>query len=194
MSSFDVPLWWDRGVDRAGRTIRPDVRKAAMSVWRSTCRRTQAVLSDPSQAAELMEGTVAQLSRYLDRKDIAVFSREIEGLVAHSFRRAVQREVVKRNRLVPLDGSGGLSNHVADETWRRQVQARLELQELVGFLADRSRSVLALRYAGYTWKETAQVMGESVAALRSAFWRDVGRVKRQLASRCDNKLELHDSL
>ena len=194
MSSFDVPLWWDRGVDRTGRTIRPDVRKAAMSVWRSTCRRTQAVLSDPSQAAELMEGTVAQLSRYLDRKDIAVFSREIEGLVAHSFRRAVQREVVKRNRLMPLDGSGGLSNHVADETWRRQVQARLELQELVGFLADRSRSVLALRYAGYTWKETAQVMGESVAALRSAFWRDVGRVKRQLASRCDNKLELHDSL
>ena len=116
MSSFDVPLWWDRGVDRTGRTIRPDVRKAALSVWRSTCRRTQAVLSDPSQAAELMEGTVAQLSRYLDRKDIAVFSREIEGLVAHSFRRAVQREVVKRNRLVPLEGSGGLSNHVADET------------------------------------------------------------------------------
>ena len=194
MSSFDVPLWWDRGVDRTGRTIRPDVRKAAMSVWRSTCRRTQAVLSDPSQAAELMEGTVAQLSRYLDRKDIAVFSREIEGLVAHSFRRAVQREVVKRNRLVPLDGSGGLSNHVADETWRRQVQAGLELQELVGLLADRSRTVLALRYAGYTWKETAQVMGESVAALRSAFWRDVDRVKRQFASRRDNKLELHDSL
>lgn len=183
MSSFDVPLWWDRGVDRTGRTIRPDVRKAAMSVWRSTCRRTQAVLSDPSQAAELMEGTVAQLSRYLDRKDIAVFSREIEGLVAHSFRRAVQREVVKRNRLVPLDGSGGLSNHVADETWRRQVQARLELQELVGLLADRSRTILALRYAGYTWKETAQGMGESVAALRSAFWRDVARVKRQLAGR-----------
>jgi DNA-directed RNA polymerase specialized sigma24 family protein len=183
MSSFDVPLWWDRGVDRTGRTIRPDVRKAAMSVWRSTCRRTQAVLSDPSQAAELMEGTVAQLSRYLDRKDIAVFSREIEGLVAHSFRRAVQREVVKRNRLVPLDGSGGLSNHVADETWRRQVQARLELQELVGFLADRSRSVLALRYAGYTWKETTQVMGDSVAAVRSAFWRDVARVKGQLTER-----------
>ena len=189
-----MPLWWDRGVDRTGRTIRPDVRKAALSVWRSTCRRTQAVLSDPSQAAELMEGTVAQLSRYLDRKDIAVFSREIEGLVAHSFRRAVQREVVKRNRLVPLDGAGGLSNHVADETWRRQVQARLELQELVGLLADRSRTVLALRYAGYTWKETAQVMGESVAALRSAFWRDVDRVKRQFASRRDNKLELHDSL
>ena len=131
-----MPLWWDRGVDRTGRTIRPDVRKAALSVWRSTCRRTQAVLSDPSQAAELMEGTVAQLSRYLDRKDIAVFSREIEGLVAHSFRRAVQREVVKRNRLVALDGSGGLSNHVSDETWRRQVHARLELQELVGFLVD----------------------------------------------------------
>jgi hypothetical protein len=122
-------------------------------------------------------------SRYLDRKDIAVFSREIEGLVAYSFRRAVQREVVKRNRLVPLDGSGGLSNHVADETWRRQVQARLELQELVGFLADRSRSVLALRYAGYTWKETTQVMGDSVAAVRSAFWRDVARVKGQLTER-----------
>jgi DNA-directed RNA polymerase specialized sigma24 family protein len=140
------------------------------------------VLCDSSQAAELMEGTVATLSRYLDRKDVAVFSREVEGLVAHSFHRAVRREVTKQNRLVPLDGSSASPRHAVDERWPRQVQAHLELQALVGLLADRSRSVLALRYAGYTWKETARVMGESVAALRSAFWRDVGRVKRQLGN------------
>jgi DNA-directed RNA polymerase specialized sigma24 family protein len=140
-------------------------------------------LFDSSQAAELMEGTVATLSRYLDRKDVAIFSREIEGLVARSFQRAVRREVTKQNRLVPLEeGSCAPPKCAVDESWPRQLQAHLELQEFVRLLADKSRSVLALRYAGYTWKETALVMGESVTVLRSAFWRDVSRVKRRLGS------------
>ena len=42
------------------------------------------------------------------------------------------------------------------------------------------RSMLVLRYAGYTWKESAQMLGGSVSALRSAFWRDVARVKGDL--------------
>src|SRR5690349_7234093 len=130
MASLEVPLLWDREMDRSGRAIRPDVREAALSVWRNTCSRNQFILSDPSQAAELMEGTVAQISRYLNRKDVGVFSREIEGLVAHSFHRAVQRELVKRKRFLPLDKSVKLRGHNSDESWRAQVQERLELQEV----------------------------------------------------------------
>jgi hypothetical protein len=47
----------------------------------------------------------------------------------------------------------------------------------VRLLCERSRTILALRYAGYTWKESAKLLGASVPALRSAFWRDVARVK-----------------
>ena len=175
-----MPLWWDRDVDRTGRTIRLDVREAALSVWRSACRRNQIVASDPSQAAELMERTVAQLSRYLDRKNVAIFSRSIEGLVAHSFQRAVHREHIKRNRLLPLDDPANLPERGSNGSWHDRIERRLELGQVIKLLDDQSRRVLALRYAGYTWNETASLMGLSVAALRSAFWRDVNRVKRRM--------------
>ena len=60
------------------------------------------------------------------------------------------------------------------------MDARLELEQLVRLLCEKSRTILALRYAGYTWKEAARVVGSSVPALRSAFWRDVTRVKGEL--------------
>jgi DNA-directed RNA polymerase specialized sigma24 family protein len=176
MSSLEVPLWWDREVDRTGRPIRADVREAAITVWKNS-RRIQLELSDPSHAAELLEGTVAQISRYLEHNDIVTFSRSIEGLVAHSFQRAVQRETVKRNRFLPLNESAKLPDRISDKTWQEQVQLRLQLEEIIILLSDNSRRVLTLRYAGYTWKETAQLMGLSVAVLRSAFWRDVKRAK-----------------
>lgn len=180
MSSSESPLWWDRDVDRAGRPIRPDVRAAAHAIWGSAHRLAQSLISDGSQAADLMETTVAQVSRYLDRGEVGVFSREINGLLRVSFQRALQRRVAKLNRLETLGGSAELSNRAVDEKWARHVHARLQLEEIVRLLCDRSRTILALRYAGYTWKETAQLLGDSVPALRSAFWRDVTRVKREL--------------
>ena len=105
MASLEVPLWWDREIDRSGRLIRPDVREAAVSVWTNTCNRNHFVLSDPSQAAELMEQTVTRISHYLNRKDIGVFTRDIDALVAHSFHRALHRELVKRKRFLPLNES-----------------------------------------------------------------------------------------
>lgn len=189
MSSLEAPLWWDRDIDRAGRPIRLDVREAALSVWQNASTRIQFVVSDPCQAADLMEKTIAQLSRYLNRQEIALFSRNIEGLVAYSFQRAIQREVIKRNRLLPLNESVAMSECASDGTWQRRVQARLELEELLRLLTDRSQSILALRYAGYTWNETAHLMGESIASLRCAFWRDVNRAKRQLLHQsCDRAI------
>src|SRR5258707_11838031 len=74
MSSPEVPLWWDREVDRAGRSIRPDVRAAAHTVWGYAYRQAQSLKSDCSEAADLMESTVAQVSRYLDRGAVVLFS------------------------------------------------------------------------------------------------------------------------
>jgi DNA-directed RNA polymerase specialized sigma24 family protein len=183
MSSLEVPLWWDRDVDRTGRTIRLDVREAALSVWRTACRRNQTVAADPSQSADLMEGTVSQISRYLDRKNVTVFSRDIEALIAHSCQRAVHREQKKRNRFLPLDDPAKLSEPGPTRSWHDQIVARLELEEVIKLLGDQSRRVLALRYAGYTWRETASLMGLSVAAVRSAFWRDVNGVRRRVGDK-----------
>ena len=45
---------------------------------------------------------------------------------------------------------------------------------------------------GYTWKESARLLGASVPSLRSAFWRDVARVKRELKNA--HKLQKPQSL
>lgn len=180
MSNPEVPLWWDRDVDHAGRSIRPDVRAAAHGIWGCASRRAQSLNSDYSQAAEFMESTVAQVSRYLDRGGVLVFSREIDGLLMIAFQRALYRRAAKLRRLETFGGPGELSNRAIDRTWTRQVHAQLELEQIVRLLSERSRTILALRFAGYTWKEAARLLNESVSALRSAFWRDVARVKSEL--------------
>ena len=182
MSSSATPLWWDRDIDRTGRPIRPDVRAAAHGIWDCACRRAHSLLDDCSQAAELMESSVAQVSRYLDRESVLVFSRELDGLLMCAFRRALYRRAAKLNRVQPVGGAHELSSRAVGRTWSRQVDARLELEQVVRLLCEKSRTILALRYAGYTWKEAARVVGSSVPALRSAFWRDVTRVKRKLKS------------
>jgi hypothetical protein len=180
MGTSEAPLWWDREIDRTGRPIRLDVRAAAHGIWSCACSRAQFLIADCSQAAELMESCVAQVSRYLDRSGVAVFSRKIDGLVMLAFQRALHRRVAKLTRLKTVGGSEELSSRAVDRTWSRQVDARLELEQVVRLLCERSRTILALRYAGYTWKEAAQLLGSSVPALRSAFWRDVTRVKSEL--------------
>lgn len=129
-----------------------------------------------------MESTVAQVSRYLDRGSVVLFSRELDGLLMLAFQRDLYRRVAKLRRLETLGGSGELSNRAVDRTWTRQVHARLELEQIVRMLCERSQAILALRYAGYTWKEAAQLLGASAPAVRSAFWRDIARVKRELTN------------
>ena len=180
MGSAEIPLWWDRDIDRTGRPIRPDVRAAAQGIWSNACRQAQSLISDCSQAAELMESAVAQVSRYLDRGGVIEFSQEIHGLLMRAFQRALHRHAAKLRRLETLGGTEELSSRAVDRTWTRQVHAHLELEQIVRMLCERSRTILALRYAGYTWKEAALTLGTSIPAVRSAFWRDVTRVKNEL--------------
>ena len=112
MSSSEVPLWWDRAIDRAGKPIRPDVRAAAHTIRSCTCRRSQSLISDYSEAADLMESTVAQVSRYLDRGSVVLFSRELDGLLMLAFQRALYRRVAKLRRVENWGGTEELYGNV----------------------------------------------------------------------------------
>src|SRR5438045_2955553 len=99
MSSPEVVLWWDRDIDHAGKPIRPDVRAAAHGIWSRACRQAQSLISDCSQATDLMENTVAQVSRYLDRGGVVVFSVQLDGLLMLAFQRALYRRIAKLRRV-----------------------------------------------------------------------------------------------
>jgi DNA-directed RNA polymerase specialized sigma24 family protein len=171
--------WWDQEVDRKGRQIRNDVRCAAHEVWKEACRRTRSLLVDPAQAADVMEDSVAQVSRYLDRIGASSSSPK-NGLLLLAFSRSLRRLAAKSRRLELAGGAVELSSRMVDRGWSRQVDARLDLENIVRRLSDRNSTVLALRAAGHNWEEVAQLLGASVAAVRNSFWREVREVRQKL--------------
>jgi len=172
--------WWDQEVDRNGRLIRDDVRSAAHEIWKEACRRTQSLLADPAQAADVMEDSVAHVSRYLDRIG-APSSSPKKGLLLLAFSRALRRVAAKSCRLEPAGGAVELSTWTAaDHGWSSQADARLDLGNIDRKLSERNRVVLALRAAGYEWEEVAQALGTSVAAVRNSFWREIRNIRQKL--------------
>ena len=172
-----ILAWWDRDFDHAGRPIRPDVRLASHEIWEQACQRTQVLLADQSPAAELMENTVAQVSRYLDRIGAPLSTRK-HGLVLVAFCRALRRYAAKSSRLELVGGAGDLSQHAADNAWVRQVDARLDFEKIVRQLTERNAAALTLRAAEFEWKEIADLFGVSVSAVRNNFWREIERIRR----------------
>jgi DNA-directed RNA polymerase specialized sigma24 family protein len=168
------------------------VRSAAHQVWKEACRRTQSLLADPAPAPELMEDSVAQVSRYLDRMG-APSSSPKNGLLLLAFSRSLRRLAAKSRRLELAGGAVELSSRMVDRDWARQVDARLDLENIVRRLSERNSTVLALRAAGHNWEEVAQLLGTSVAAVRNSFWREVREVRQKLRadkrrSRIDHRL------
>src|SRR3984885_9578736 len=181
-----ILAWWDRDLDHAGRPIRPDVRLAGHEIWEQACQRTQVLLADQSPAAELMENTVAQVSRYLDRIGAPLSTRK-HGLLLVAFCRALRRYAAKMSRLEFVGGPDELSNQTEENAGARQVNARLDLGKIVRQLSERNAAVLTLRAAEYEWKEIAQLFGVSAGAIRNAFWREIGRIRRQTRTKGPTK-------
>ena len=180
MTRLEECHWWDAETDRAGRVIRADVRAAAHEIWERACCRARRVLGDSSDAAELMERSVAQISGYLDRAGAPQGSQSTAGLLMVAFYRSLMRYAAKAKRLEPVGGTNEISNHFQDDGWAKQIDARLDLEKLIRALSDRSRIILALRDAGYEWKEVAGMLGISVAAARNGFQHDLRQARSRL--------------
>jgi hypothetical protein len=174
-----ILVWWDRDVDQAGRPIRQDVRLAGHEIWEQACQRTYALLDDHGPAAELMENSVAQVSRYLDRIG-APESSEKHGLLMVAFCRGLRRYAAKAKRLEFVGGSGELAGRALDESWAGQINARLELARIVRKLRDENGAALMLRAAGYEWDDIAQILRKPSAAIRISFWREIKRIRGDL--------------
>jgi hypothetical protein len=172
-----ILVWWDRDVDQAGRPIRADVRLAGHEIWELACQKTQALLGEHGPAAELMENSVAQVSRYLDRIGAPESSNK-HGLVMVAFCRGLRRYAAKLNRLELVGGSEGLACRALDEAWPRQMNARLELAKIVRKLRDDHATALMLRSAGYEWEDVGRILGKSSATIRISFWREIKRIRR----------------
>jgi DNA-directed RNA polymerase specialized sigma24 family protein len=171
------PVWWDREVDSAGRPIRPDVRAAAHEIWGSAYRRVQALLGDASEAPELMEKVVVQVSRYLDRTGAGLFTQNTSGILMCAFCRSLRRYATKLNRLQLVGGTSELSERRITPNWSALVELWLDLEKLSRNVSHKTRAMVGLRMGGFDWKEIAGVLHMTDTAARTAFWREVRRAR-----------------
>jgi hypothetical protein len=175
--------WWDSDADRNGRPIRPDVRAAAHLIWDSARRRVQALLGDTSEAPELMERSVEQVSRYLERTGAGLFTQNTAGILMCAFCRALRRYATKLNRLQFVGGTAELSERRLVPDWTALVEFRLDLEKLARHLTHKGRIMLGLRSRGFDWKEIAGVLHMTQTAARAVFWREVKRARFRTAGR-----------
>ncbi len=173
--------WWDRDTDQEGRRIRLDVRNAAHEIWQRVLAQVESVLGDSSAAGELMELAVAQASQYLDRRGIPVDSQSHVGLLLVVFWRLLERQRAVLSRLEPVGGISDLSARMPDD-WSTQIDSRLDAEKIVGLLSEQSRTILALRSAGYEWSDISKLMNASVASLKGGFWHEIQRLRRKIES------------
>jgi hypothetical protein len=98
------PMWWDRDVDRAGRTIRGDVRNAAHEIWQQMRSTARSVLGDDCDAADVMETSVEAVSQYLNRRNTCPSAMNVAGVLTVAFRRQLQKRRLKQRRLELVGG------------------------------------------------------------------------------------------
>ncbi len=174
------PPWWDREVDHAGQLIRDDVRVAAIQIWRQACVRARSVLGDADDAAMLLEASVRQISRYLDRRAALPFSGNTSGLLMVAFCRTLGRHATKQRRFKLFGGALEFSQLLRAANTIPIVELRLDVEKIVRRLSERGCTIIALKAAGYRWSHIARLLRTTAVAARSGFWREVKRARLEV--------------
>jgi hypothetical protein len=170
-------LWWDRETDCSGRPIRADVRAAARQVWDDACQKTRASLGEACEAAGLMERTVTQVSRYLDRREIPLFAQDTVGLILCAFIRALRRYAARHRRVELAENPEELAAPDAGKHCNSKVDCGLDAKKAASHLSERGRKMYELRKTGFEWKEVAQALNTTEGAARAEYSRELKRAQ-----------------
>jgi DNA-directed RNA polymerase specialized sigma24 family protein len=190
--SSKSPIWWDQELDPTGKPIRLDVRSAAREVWNDACSQTQALLGEPCEAAGLMERSVVQISRYLNRRGVATFSQDTSGLLMCAFCRALRRHVAKLRRIELAPDLSKASERPPTRSCTTEEDCRLDAKKAARQLSTRGRHMYELRHAGFEWREIAQKFNITDAAARAEFSRELKRARLKLTKKCPRKTDSRD--
>jgi DNA-directed RNA polymerase specialized sigma24 family protein len=190
--SSKSPIWWDQELDPTGKPIRLDVRSAAREVWKDACNQTRALLGEPCEAAGLMERSVVQISRYLNRRGVATFSQDTSSLLMCAFCRTLRRHVVKLRRIELAPDLSEASERPPTRSCTTEEDCRLDAEKAARQLSARGRQMYKLRHAGFEWREIAQKLSTTDAAARAEFSRELKRAKLKLRKKHQPRAEPRD--
>jgi DNA-directed RNA polymerase specialized sigma24 family protein len=186
------PAWWDQELDPTGKPIRLDVRSAAREVWNDACTQARALLGEPCEAAGIMERSVVQISRYLNRRGVATFSQDTCSLLMCAFCRALRRHVVRLRRIELAPDLSEASERPPTRSCTTEEDCRLDAEKAARQLSARGRQMYELRHAGFEWREIAQKLNITDAAARAEFSRELKRARLNLKKKYQSSAEARD--
>jgi hypothetical protein len=181
--SSKSPIWWDQELDPTGKPIRLDVRSAAREVWKDACNQTRALLGEPCEAAGLMERSVVQISRYLNRRGISMSAQETNSLLMCAFCRALRRYAAKLRRMELTEDIARVSEAQATHNCASKEDCRLDAEKATRQLGERAQMMYELRNTGFEWKEIAQRLKMTDAAARAEFSRELRRARLKVKNK-----------
>jgi len=178
-------LWWDKELDRAGHLIREDVRAAAHEIWNLVRKKTKAALGDDSEAAEMLESVVEQISCYLNRKECLPFSANTAALLTVAFRRHLQKRATKLARLETVGGTSELADLRADTNAFDGITHQIDLEKIVLRLNSRNLRILIMRLKGRNWKHIAKELGIAVSTAQKQFCQGIRQAQLGMLAQSD---------
>jgi hypothetical protein len=168
------------------------VRSAAREVWNDACNQTRALLGEPCEAAGLMERSVVQISRYLNRRGVPAFSQDTSGLLMCAFCRALRRHVAKLRRIELAPDLNEVSERPPTRSCTTEEDCRLDAEKAARQLSKRGRQMYELRDAGFEWKEIAAILNTTDAAARAEFSRELKQARIKMKNKCRPRADSRD--
>lgn len=182
-SGTKLPIWWDRELDSTGKQIRKDVRDAAHVIWERALFQVKRNLGDPGEAAALMEVSVSQVSRYLDRKNAPSCAKDTAAILMVALGRNLRRYAAKMKRVELLGDVSKLIDPAShDASAPSKMDCRIDAEKVSRKLSPRSRVMLHLRTVGFDWKEIAAALKTTDCAARAEFSREIRRLRGESSS------------
>jgi DNA-directed RNA polymerase specialized sigma24 family protein len=185
----NTPEWvWQR--DESGASIEADVVDAARRNWARVLAYARRHHQDPAQAADILEAVLLSLSRA--RKTNGKLCRPIRNLDNYlylAFVRRLNRELAKEphiesvGSLHDLDALSGIRTPPASPF----IEDDLLIEELMGYMDERTRRMFSLRHMGYSWNEIAPILKNTANNAQVLFNQGVKKVRRHVMKLKDTK-------
>jgi len=130
-----------------------------------------------------MERSVVQVSRYLNRRGLPMFSQDTSGILMCAFCRALRRTVAKLRRIELADDVNALSQTHSPHSCTSKEDCRLDAEKATRQFSERGRKMYKLRDAGFEWKEIAATLNTTDAAARAEFSRELKRARLKVKNK-----------
>ena len=177
----DLPPFWLSSAERIeDPELRAEVVRAARRNWpRWTAYAESRGVEATDAGVVLDEAVDAALTA---RRTAEV--RDVDAYLFKAFFRKVRR-LVRRKQRIEYRDPGELVDlkAAADSEFVQDLELRIQVEELMDLMDERTRSIFLMKCHGFSRQETARAVGLTEEAVRKAYARGVEKLRRIVSPR-----------